>query len=51
MKLLRMLWIKHLRYWHTIDLDAALQSGNWEWVTDCRIRIAHCDAELDRVAI
>lgn len=51
MKLLRKIWLKHLRFWHVIDLDGALQAGNWEMATDCRLRIAHCDAELDRGTI
>lgn len=51
MKLLRRIWLHHLRFWHTIDLHGALQTDNWELATDCRLRIAQCDAELDRVSV
>ena len=51
MKLIRKIWLHHLRFWHVIDLHGALQSGNWELATDCRLRIAHCDAELDRLEL
>jgi len=51
MNLLRRIWLHHLRFWHVIDLDGALQTENWEMATDCRLRIAECDAELDRAAI
>lgn len=39
------------RFWHTIDLHAAMQVGNWTMATDCRNRIAECDAELDRLEL
>lgn len=51
MNLLRRIWLHHLRFWHSIDLHSALQVDNWEMATDCRLRIAECDRQLDRLAI
>ena len=39
------------RFWHVIDLNAAMQVGNWTMATDCRNRINKCDAELDRLEL
>jgi hypothetical protein len=39
------------RFWHVIDLHAAMQVGNWTMATDCRNRISACDAELDRLEL
>ena len=44
--------VLHLyRFWHVIDLHAAMQVGNWTMATDCRNRISACDAELDRLEL
>lgn len=40
-------WWKFLRFWHTIDLDAALWAGNWCAVTYEREAIAALDAKID----
>jgi hypothetical protein len=51
MNLLHRIWLRHLRFWHTIDLDAALQTENWDMATDCRLRIAECDRQIDGLAL
>jgi len=51
MRLITRLWLHNLRFWHVIDLHGAMQAGNWELATDCRLRIADCDALLDRTAL
>ncbi len=51
MTFLRRLWLHHMRFWHTIDLHGALQTGNYAMMADCRNRISEIDGELDRLEI
>ena len=51
MNFLRRLWLYHMRFWHTIDLHGALQTGNYAMAADCHNRISECDGELDRLEL
>ena len=48
---IRYYWLNFLRLWHVIDLLGAKQSGNWPMVSDCRMRIAEIDQQLDKLEI
>lgn len=48
---LRRWWLQFLRLWEVIDLEAARKVGNWEVATDCRLRIARLDGEIDSLSV
>lgn len=40
-------WYGFLRFWESIDLDAARKVENWEVATECRLKIAALDRKID----